>query len=93
MPRKATNSLTPTHIRNAKPQAKPRKLFDGQGMFVLVHPNGSKYFRLRYTWDGKEKVLALGVYPETSLAEARAMAGEARKSETVWTPPLAFGDI
>jgi integrase len=48
-------------------------------MFLLVHPNGSKYWRLRYRFQGKEKTLALGVYPEVSLSEAREKRDEARK--------------
>lgn len=48
-------------------------------MFLLVHPNGSRYWRLRYRILGKEKTLALGVYPEVSLSEARTKRDEARK--------------
>lgn len=48
-------------------------------MVLLVHPNGSKYWRLRYRFAGKEKMLALGKYPEVSLADARARRDEARK--------------
>lgn len=48
-------------------------------MVLLVHPNGSKYWRLRYRFGGKEKMLALGRYPEVSLADARARRNEARK--------------
>jgi hypothetical protein len=50
---------------------KPYKLTDGEGMHLLVHPNGSKYWRLQYRFDGKQKMLALGMYPEISLSEAR----------------------
>jgi hypothetical protein len=59
--------LTDPTCKNAKPTDKPYKLSDEKGMFLLVNPNGSKYFRLKYRYDGKEKVFALGVYPETSL--------------------------
>lgn len=48
-------------------------------MVLLVHPNGSKYWRLRYRFGGKEKMLALGKYPEVSLADARSRRDEARK--------------
>ncbi|EPE0567618.1 tyrosine-type recombinase/integrase, partial [Escherichia coli] len=58
---------------------KAYKLTDGAGMFLLVHPNGSRYWRLRYRILGKEKTLALGVYPEVSLSEARTKRDEARK--------------
>ncbi len=57
-------ALTDAKIRAAKPTDKAYKLTDGAGMFLLVHPNGSRYWRLRYRILGKEKTLALGVYPE-----------------------------
>ncbi|MBN3064383.1 integrase arm-type DNA-binding domain-containing protein [Pectobacterium aquaticum] len=72
-------ALTDIKVRSAKPEEKPYKLTDGNGMFLLVHTNGSKYWRLRYRSDGKEKTLALGVYPEVSLSEARQKRDEARK--------------
>ncbi len=57
-------ALTDAKIRAAKPTDKAYKLTDGAGMFLLVHPNGSRYWRLRYRILGKEKTLALGVYPK-----------------------------
>ena len=72
--------LTDAKIRNAKPQAKPYKLTDGEGMFLLVHPNGGKYWRLKYRFAGRERILALGVYPEVSLGEARELRLMARKA-------------
>ncbi|MEI7386340.1 tyrosine-type recombinase/integrase [Pectobacterium versatile] len=72
-------ALTDIKVRSAKPEEKPYKLTDGNGMFLLVHTNGSKYWRLRYRSDCKEKTLALGVYPEVSLSEARQKRDEARK--------------
>lgn len=71
--------LTDITIRKLKPQKKPQKLADGDGMFLLIHPNGGKYWRLKYRFAGKEKVLALGVYPEVSLADARERRADARK--------------
>jgi hypothetical protein len=71
--------LTEVVVRNAKPKDKPQKLTDGDGMFLYVHPNGGKYWRLQYRFAGKQKVLALGVYPETSLADARDRRAQARK--------------
>jgi integrase len=71
--------LTDTACKNTKPDAKPRKLSDGGGMFLLIHPNGSKYWRLAYRFAGKQKLLALGVYPDISLADARARRDQARK--------------
>ncbi|WP_454889841.1 tyrosine-type recombinase/integrase [Serratia quinivorans] len=72
-------ALTDAKIRAAKPDEKPYKLADSGNMFLLVHPNGSRYWRLRYRFQGKEKTLALGVYPEVSLSEAREKRDEARK--------------
>ncbi|EQB4815769.1 TPA: tyrosine-type recombinase/integrase [Citrobacter amalonaticus] len=72
-------ALSDVKVRSAKPEAKAYKLTDGEGMVLLVHPNGSKYWRLRYRFGGKEKMLALGKYPEVSLADARARRDEARK--------------
>jgi hypothetical protein len=71
--------LSDVKVLSAKPEAKAYKLTDGDGMVLLVHPNGSKYWRLRYRCGGKEKMLALGKYPEVSLADARARRDEARK--------------
>jgi len=71
--------LSETKARNAKPQTKPYKLTDGDGLFLLVTPAGGKYWRLKYYFEGKEKLLALGVYPEVGLAEARERRLQARK--------------
>lgn len=72
-------ALSDAKVRNARPQAKPYKITDGEGMFLLVTPSGSKYWRLKYIFTGKEKLLALGVYPEVSLADARERRLQARK--------------
>ncbi len=71
--------LTNIQCQTAKPKDKPYKLSDAAGMYLEVMPNGSKYFRLKYRWLGKEKRLALGVYPLLNLAEAREKRDEARK--------------
>ena len=73
-------ALTDTTCKNAKPKEKPYKLADDKGLYLLVNPNGSKYFRLKFRFSGQEKVLALGVYPETSLKKARDKREEARKN-------------
>jgi len=70
--------LTDAAIRKAKPQAKPYKLADARGLYVLVHPNGSRYWRWKYRVAGKEKVLSFGVYPEVTLTEARQRCDAAR---------------
>ncbi|MGU0194674.1 tyrosine-type recombinase/integrase [Enterobacter roggenkampii] len=72
-------ALTDVKVRNAKPADKPVKLTDGNGMHLLVQPSGSKYWRLQYRFSGKQKMLALGVYPEVSLSEARRRREEARQ--------------
>jgi integrase len=70
--------LTEIAIRNAKPREKPFKLTDADGMFLLVNPNGSRLWRLKYRVDGREKLLALGAYPETTLAQARTARAAAK---------------
>ncbi|QGG12004.1 DUF4102 domain-containing protein [Citrobacter braakii] len=72
-------ALTDTKVRSAKPKAKEYSLVDGDGMFLLVHPNGSKYWRFRFRFGGKQHLMAFGVYPETPLADARQKREEARK--------------
>lgn len=72
-------ALTDSAIRAAKPQAKPYKMADGGGMFLLINPNGSKWWRLKYRAGGKERLLSLGTYPEVGLKEARERREEARK--------------
>lgn len=71
--------LSDTAIRNTKPREKCFKLSDTKGLFLLVHPNGGKYWRLKYRFDGKEGALALGVYPDISLADARRRRDEKRQ--------------
>ena len=75
----ARDQLTDTKIRQAKPGPKPYKLADGGGLFLLVHPNGSRYWRLKYRAAGKEKLFSIGVYPEITLADARLKTVEARR--------------
>ena len=71
--------LTDTAIKTAKPGASPVKMSDGKGMYLLVTPGGAKLWRWKYRVLGKEKVMALGAYPETSIAQARNGLLEARK--------------
>ena len=71
--------LNDTQCRNAKPQEKAKKLSDSGGLYLEVMPTGSKYWRFKYRWHGKEKRLAFGVYPEVTLAEAREKRDKARK--------------
>ncbi|OGR05531.1 MAG: integrase [Deltaproteobacteria bacterium RIFOXYD12_FULL_53_23] len=69
--------LTDTKIRTIKPTENPQKLFDGGGLFLLVTPTGGKLWRLKYRFGGIEKLLSLGTYPQTSLAEARQKRDQA----------------
>jgi len=81
-------SLTEVVVKNAKPAEKQFKLYDTDGMFLLVKPNGSKLWRLKYRFGGKEKLLALGGYPEVSLKEARERRNDARKLVAGGTDPI-----
>jgi integrase len=71
--------LTDTAIRTAKPGEKPYKLADEKGLFLLINPNGSKWWRLKFRVAGKEKLLSFGTYPEVGLKEARNKRDDARK--------------
>ncbi|MGF6610761.1 putative nucleotidyltransferase [Paraburkholderia sp. WSM4175] len=72
-------ALTDTAIKNTKAAEKPNKLFDGGGLFLLITPAGQKYWRQKYRFGGKEKLLAIGVYPDVGLAAARKKRDEARE--------------
>ena len=71
--------LNDKRCKTAETKDKPYKIADGQGMYLDIRPNGAKYWRLRYRLHGKQKLLALGVYPEISLKEARERRNQARK--------------
>ncbi|MGE5174087.1 MAG: Arm DNA-binding domain-containing protein, partial [Betaproteobacteria bacterium] len=71
--------LTAIKVKSAKGKVKQYKLTDGQGLYLLVKPNGGKLWRFKYRFGGKEKLLSFGTYPEISLVEARAKRDEARK--------------
>ncbi len=81
--------LTDSTIKTAKPGEKPYKLADAGGMYLEVFPNGSRYWRLKYRHAGKEKRLALGVYPLVSLREARGKREEARRLLDAGEDPAA----
>lgn len=70
--------LSDTKVRMTKPTGKPLKLFDGGGLFLLVTPTGGKLWNFKYRFEGKEKKLSLGAYPDVSLAEARKKRDQAR---------------
>ena len=71
--------LTDTTIRKTKPTDKAQRLPDGGGLYLEIAPAGGKWWRLKYRFDGKEKRISLGTYPDTGLASARAKRDEARK--------------
>ena len=70
--------LTDADLNRLEPEPRDRKLFDGRGLYLLVRSNGARYWRLKYRFAGKEKVLALGVWPQVSLQDARQAADMAR---------------
>lgn len=71
--------LTVTKIRNANARETPYKLADGGGLTLLVKPHGARLWRFRYRFQGRENMLAVGIYPDTDLALARDNRDEARK--------------
>jgi integrase len=75
-------SLTDTAVRRAKAKKKPYKMFDSGGLFLLVMPSGGKWWRFKYRYAGKEKLLSLGVYPDITLKDARDRRDLERKKLT-----------
>jgi len=82
--------LTETAIRNAKPSEKSQKLSDGDGLHLEVTPKGGKWWRFRYQFDRKEKLISLGTYPEVSLKQARERRETARKQVADGIDPSEF---
>jgi hypothetical protein len=85
----AQNLLSDTKIRQAKARSQSYKLHDGGGLYLHVQTNGSKYWRLKYRHGGKEKLFAVGVYPEIGLAAAREEALKARSQIREGLDPVA----
>ena len=75
---KQTEPLSDKVIESVLPDKKPIKLFDGGGLFLLVTPTGSKLWRLKYRFQGKENSLSFGTYPETSIDAARLLRNDAK---------------
>jgi hypothetical protein len=74
-----TDKLTALAVRHLASEGAPaKKHFDGTGLYLDVRPNGARYWRMKYRFAGQEKLLALGTYPEVSLAEARGRRDSAR---------------
>jgi len=82
----AKESLLDISVRNTKQGDKDKRLNDG-GLYLLIKPNGAKWWRLDYSIEGKRKTLSLGVYPVTGLADARRKAEDARKQISNGTDP------
>ena len=70
--------LTQKAIDAARPSEKPYKLFDGRGLYLLINPNGSRYWRFKYRFDGREKTISFGTFPDVRLKAARKKLQEAR---------------
>lgn len=81
--------LTDKAIRALKPDEKPYKAADSLGLYLLIQPNGSRLWRFKYRFAGKEKLAALGAYPETGLAEARVRRDELRRLHAGGVDPVA----
>ena len=82
------NKLTENSIKKAQILEKQYKIYDGDGMFMLIHPNGSKYWRMKYTFDGKSKLASFGVWPGISLKEARQRRHEAKQKIKMGINPV-----
>ena len=74
-----TGKLAAVTVRQSKPKDKPYKLSDGGGMYLLINPNGSRYWRWKYRFNHKEKMVALGVHPNISMTDARGKVKDARQ--------------
>jgi integrase len=86
---KPRGALTDKSVSLAKPHETAHKLADGNGLYLLVNPNGSKLWRWKYRTKGKEKLMALGAYPDVNLTEARAARDAARKQLASNVDPMA----
>ncbi len=82
-------ALTDTAVRGAKPKLKPFKMYDRNGLFLLVNPSGSKLWRWRYRFNRKEKLMALGEYPVVGLAQVRELHLVARRTLIAGIDPMA----
>lgn len=81
--------LTDTKLRSLKPTERPQRFFDGDGLYIEIRPNGGKWWRFKYRYEGKEKLLSFGTYPEVPLALARTRRAEARQLVAAGTDPSA----
>jgi integrase len=79
--------LTDAKCRNAKPQDRTQRIFDGRGLYLEVAPSGGRWWRLKYRFNGKEKRISLGTYPDVDLKTARTRCDDARKLVTTGVDP------
>lgn len=79
--------LIDSALKAAKPELRPKKLFDGGGLYLLIQPNGAKRWRIKYRFAGKEQALSLGAYPDVSLKQARELRDELRKQVAAGIDP------
>jgi hypothetical protein len=73
-------ALTDAKVKAIRPAAKPLKVSDGGGLFLLVQPTGSKLWRMAYRFDHKQRTAAFGIYPDVSVATARSLREEVKKT-------------
>jgi len=79
--------LSDAKIRKAEPGEKPYRLYDGDGVYILIMPNGGKLWRFKYRFAGKEKLISLGTYPDVSLTYMRQLREEARQKVKAGVDP------
>ena len=84
----AKDKLTESAVKEARPATRQFKLSDGGGLYLLVHSNGSKYWRFDFRFDGKQKSSSLGVWPEVTLAQARLKRNEAKMKISEGVNPI-----
>jgi integrase len=82
--------LTDTQVRKAKPGPKPARMYDERGLYLEVTPSGGRWWRFKYRFGGKEKLLSMGTYPDVSLAKARERRDEARRQMADGVDPGAM---
>ena len=82
-------TLTDTQIRNAKPAERPVRLYDDRGLYLEVGPKGGKWWRLKYSFEGKARLLSLGTYPDTGLKAVRDKRDQARRLVAQGVDPSA----
>ena len=82
-------ALTETLIRQTTPGPKPVKLFDGRGLYLLLNPNGSRWWRFKYRFEGREKLISLGTYPDVGLKLARDRCDATRQQLVAGIDPGA----